>query len=340
MQKFFEYFEIPYSTELDAHYANALTSFKEKGTEILDFEKLHIYTYMKEDLANIRDEIAKDERNIIYCYFLNSVLLTDNAKLINSVCKPKYDKKSEVFDTLPLFSLLYEVPAMCKRLEDRGISKDIIDATCSMFENQVQDYMDLYGHFGISAYVIWLLMFINNKIIRVGRFNIEITTFDNNCVYRKDNELSVISSCDAESIPTDAEIIAKPGDTIISVHIPSGGRLDFDENTADLKRAAEIVTECFGEFKLFYCNSWLLDPMIKKVMGKDTNMTRFADRFTRYPIESIGTSVFHYLYLTTDTENIDILPENTSMQRKIKTHLKSGGKIYNFQGVFTKYDLR
>jgi len=333
MQKFFEYFEILCSSEYAVHYSDALKAFEEKGSEILDFEKLNIYTYMKDDIARIRDEIAKDERNIIYCYFLNSVLKTCNSKLINQVCSPKADAKSEIFDCLPLFALLHEIPAMCKGLHDRNVPQDIIDATCNMFENQVQDHIDLYGHYGISPYVIWMNMFINNQIVRIGRFNIEIATFGDNYVYQNETGLSVLS-CEGEG-----NLIAKPGDRIISVHIPSGGKLDFDQNTADLKRASEVVTQCFGEFKLFFCNSWLLDPKIKEVIGKETNMTRFADRFTRYPVESNGTSVFHYLYLTTDTENIDALPEDTSMQRKIKKHLQDGGKILNFKGVFRKEDL-
>lgn len=334
MQEFFEYFEIPYSTELDIHYTNAKTAFDINGDSILNFEKLNIYTYMREDLARIRNEIHKDDRNILYCYFLNSVLKTNDLKLINAVCKPKASEKSEIFDTLPLFSLLYEVPGMCKHLEEKGVPQDVIDATCNMFENQVQDHIDLYGHFGISAYVIWMNMFINNQIIRVGRFNIEIAKMGDFFVYQTEKGLAISEE------ETEGTLIAEPKDTIISVHIPSGGKLDFDENTADLRRAAEIVTECFGEFKLFYCNSWLLDPKIKEVLGKETNMTRFADRFTRFPVESVGTSVFHYLYLTTDTENIDILPENTSMQKAIKAHLMSGGKILNFRGVFTKENLK
>ena len=36
---------------------------------------------------------------------------------------------------------------------------------------------------------------------------------------------------------------------------------------------------------------------IKEIIGKDTNITLFADRFTRYPTETIDdTNVFNYLY--------------------------------------------
>lgn len=337
MQDFFSFFEIPYSPDLDIHYKNAEEMLDRCGDEIFNFEQYGIFTDLTDALADIRNRLSQDQRNTLYCYFLNSVLKTNNTVLIDSVCKPKASAKDELFDTLPLFSLLYEVPEMCKRLEEKRIPQDIIDSTCNMFENQVQDFIDLYGHFGISAYVTWLLRFINNRIIRVGRFNIEITEFGNYYVYKNDNKLCILPDEDSS---TDKIRIAKPGDRIISVHIPSGGRLDFEENTTDLKRAGEIVTKCFGEFKLFYCSSWLLDPSIGKIIGKQTNITRFANRFTRFPIQNNGTSVFTYLYHTTDTENFDGLPENTTMQKEIKKHLQSGGHILDYQGVFTTEDLK
>ena len=339
MQNFFEYFEIPYSSELNEHYHSAVETLQSKGSEILDFEKLNIYTYMKEDLAKIRDEIAKDERNLLYCYFLNSVLKTDDMKLIEAAGAPKASAKSEVFDCLPLFALLYEIPAMRKGLEEKGIPQDIIDATCNMFENQVQDHINLYGRYGVSTYVLWLWLFTKNRIIRVNRFNIEITTFKEACAYLENSKLSVITAGENPQPPSDAEIIAKEGDRIISVHIPAGGSLDFEQNTADLKRAAEIVTKHFGEFKLFYCSSWLLEPSIEKIMRKETNLTRFANRFTRYYTSDNAKDVFHYLYLTPDTENIDALPEDTSMRKLIKEHLLSGGKILSHKGIFLKKDL-
>lgn len=336
MQDFFRYFEIPYSSNLDIHYKNAEAMLNSHGDEIFNFEKYGIFTYLSKELSDIRNILVQDKQNLLYCYFLNSVLKTDDAKLIDSVCKPKVSEKDKNFDTLPLFSLLYEVPGMCVRLRKKGVLQDIIDATCNMFENQVQDFIDLYGHFGISVYVPWLLMFINNKIIRVGRFNIEVTELGEYYIYQKNGKLRILAD---EDNSTDETLIAKPKDRIISIHIPSGGSLDFDQNTSDLKRAEKIVTSCFGEFKLFYCNSWLLDPTIKTVMGKPTNMVRFADRFTRFPVKSDGTSVFSYLYNTTDTENIDDLPENTTMQKAIKKHLLAGGRILNYQGVFAKEDL-
>jgi len=123
------------------------------------------------------------------------------------------------------------------------------------------------------------------------------------------------------------------GDLVISVHIPAGEPLDFDKNTEDLRRAAKIFESIYGRIHAFYCNSWMLDPSIEKIQGKKTGLTRFGDRFVRFPTKSKGKSVFTYLFNTAKTDDIDALPENTSMQRAIKAHLKSGGHIYGAQGI-------
>ncbi len=46
MEKFFEYFEIPYRKELDILYDNAVKALEYNGDSILDFKKLYIYTYL------------------------------------------------------------------------------------------------------------------------------------------------------------------------------------------------------------------------------------------------------------------------------------------------------
>ena len=77
----------------------------------------------------------------------------------------------------------------------------------------------------------------------------------------------------------------------------------------------------------------MLDKDIEGIMGKKTSLTCFGDRFIRFPSQSKGKSVFKYLYKTMNTDDLDALPENTSMQREVKAHLKGGGHIYGAQGI-------
>ncbi len=381
MQDFFEYFELKYSSELDGHFLAAQKMLKEKNDAIFRFEHLGLFTDLLQPLRLIRDQLLRDERNLLYCYFLRSVLLTDDTALIERVCKPKASTESELFDTLPLFALLYEVPTMRLKLADKGVPADIIEATCRMFENQIHDYNALYGRIGISVYVTWMLMFINGSILRIGRFNFELQKAGDFAVFRSGNSVcvmpdgcrfhrsgrvlgsigceeeegafsAVLSETDDyyEGYPVEKGLcVDRPirlskkewqklmgkGDSIVSVHIPSGGPLNYENNSADFERAEEIIPKTLGDFKLFYCNSWLLDVDLKKILGKETNLTRFADRFIRFPSKSDGKSVFSYLYLTRNYD-LGVLPEKTSMQRAVKRHLLAGGHIYGAKGILLK----
>ena len=97
--------------------------------------------------------------------------------------------------------------------------------------------------------------------------------------------------------------------------------------------AVKIFTDIHGKIPAFYCNSWMIDPNIEQIQGKKSGVTLFGDRFIRFPTESKGKSVFKYLFDTVKTDDLDALPENTSMQRAIKAYLKSGGHIYGAQGI-------
>ena len=379
MQKFCEHFEIEYSEELSSFYEKALEDHKKYGGKIFEFEHLGIFSNLLEDIKSIRDELEKDEKNAQYCYFLYRVMKKCKSSVLRSVCWPKKSQKSIYFDTLPLFSLLWEVPKMLEWHKEKGVPRDVSESTLGMFENQMGDFVDLFGHLGIAKYVDWMRDFVNCKILRIGRFNFEIEEAWDIAAFRRGSEVCVMlretaihksgrvfgsvdcedteGSFEADILETREYFEGYPvenglcqsekvrlyknewtkfldnGDPVISVHIPSGEPLDFDKNTADFCRALKIFTDIYGKIPAFYCSSWMLDVDIEKIMGKKTNLTRFGDRFIRFPSKSKGKSVFKYLFNTLKTDDLDALPENTSMQRAVKAYLKSGGHIYGAQGI-------
>jgi hypothetical protein len=382
MKKFLEKFEIGVECENFARYYElAKKDFSEKQNEIMDFEKYGIFTYMKADLAAIRDEIVKDSDNVLYCYFLYRAIEADDKSAIKALSRPKACLLDEKYDILPLFSLLCGIPQMIESHEKMGLDKDITEATCNMFENQVQDFVDLNHRYGVSHYVMWLLHFINCDIIRIGRFNFE------KCIYKSPFEIferggvlkalpkgvtfhrsgQVLGSigCESEDGSFTADIeetdesyigynvengicknekitldksewkkVLTYGDTVVSVHIPTGGKMTDEICERDFSRCREVFDKSFGGYKAFYCNSWLLDPQIKTLMGKETNLTKFADRFEKFPTKSNGGDVFEYVYMLPSTTLPENLPENTSFGVAVKKHLMSGGHIYGSKGVF------
>lgn len=382
MDKFFDKYGINGLAENVAnYYTEALTDYEKYGDKIMDFEQYNIYTYMKDDIARIRGKLVWDRDNIVYCYTLARAIGANDRAAIKQLSKPRAQDNDELFDTLPLFALLWFIPEMRKKHGQMGIPSDVTEATCNMFENQVQDFVDLNHRYGISHYVGWLKSFLDCKIVRIGRFNFEKAAYNSPFdVFENDGRLAVLPKgvtfhrngqilggvdCSDEEVSFFADIeetddsfigyriengialnervtfkksewkrVLTQGDDIISVHIPSGGRMDDEVCDRDIARCREIFDTCFGGYKAFYCNSWLLDPQIKTIMGKDTNLTKFADRYTKFPTKNIENDVFEYVYLLSHTTPLEELPENTSFGRAVKQHLMEGKHIYGARGVF------
>ena len=107
----------------------------------------------------------------------------------------------------------------------------------------------------------------------------------------------------------------------------------------DMARGGKIIEKCIGEVKAFVCESWLLDPQIPALLGKETNLTRFGARYERAPIKSDGGGVYEYVFLCKRSTPIAELPEKSSFAKAVKAHMLSGGYIYGSIGVFKKSDL-
>ena len=68
MKQFLEKFKISMPEYVaESYYADARAALADKGDDIMRFEKYNVFTYMKDDIARLRDELCKDKDNIIYC---------------------------------------------------------------------------------------------------------------------------------------------------------------------------------------------------------------------------------------------------------------------------------
>ena len=141
--------------------------------------------------------------------------------------------------------------------------------------------------------------------------------------------------CGEKIILEGYEEVLRQGDEVISVHIPAAEPFTPELCTISFEKAREIVKKCYPEknVKAFYCISWMLEKRLKDIIGKETNITKFADMFAGFPTKSEGSGVYGFLFnCPPDTSKAE-LPENTSMQRAVKKHLCDGGFIYEKAGI-------
>ena len=134
--------------------------------------------------------------------------------------------------------------------------------------------------------------------------------------------------------------IIAPGDYMVGLHIPGGGKMSADLIDKALFDARKFLTEHFPEFnyKGFKCRSWLIDKQLVDLLGEETNISKFCNRFRRISLKSAGKDVFSFVYHIPETREpcIEELPENTSLERALKRHFLGGGEIYEVDGFIPK----
>ena len=134
--------------------------------------------------------------------------------------------------------------------------------------------------------------------------------------------------------------ILEPGDPVVGLHIPPGGGMTPEKVDAAFAEAKEFLATCYPDFnyKAFKCESWLMDPQLAKILGEDSNITKFVNRFIPACGRSAGRGVFSFVFLQPKPAEtvIENLPEDTSLQRKLKEHYLNGGCIYEMHGFIPK----
>lgn len=136
------------------------------------------------------------------------------------------------------------------------------------------------------------------------------------------------------------QVKLKGGDRVVSIHIPRGG--DFDDQTVQetLDYARDFLDKCYPDYgnKAFFCASWLLDPQIGELLGTDSNIAKFGNRYHRMNTKNAGTDAITFVFNVNDKkytlDDLDELPENTRLERALKKHYLDGKAIYMPHGFF------
>lgn len=129
-----------------------------------------------------------------------------------------------------------------------------------------------------------------------------------------------------------------PGDNVIKVHIPLGGKMTKELCEESYAIAMDVFPRCFPEitFKGFLIGCWMLSPELKDVLSPDSNIIAFQNKYEIFPLKNNAADAFLYVFDIKDTpvEEIDLasLPETNSLMRGIKTKSLEGKYIHQFNG--------
>lgn len=134
------------------------------------------------------------------------------------------------------------------------------------------------------------------------------------------------------------EKVLKTGDDVLSVHIPTDGRMTPELVDEAFVLADKFFAEHYADvdFKAYVCSSWLLNTDIKEFLEPESNIIRFQNRFRIVMTSTNGYSLFWHIFGTPNIVPLDQLVPANSFQQKFLDRVKAGQTLYNGYGYILK----
>lgn len=168
----------------------------------------------------------------------------------------------------------------------------------------------------------------------VGSFSADFIETEDSYMCRKVKDGRLLRER-AEYKKKEWECILNSGDYVLSVHIPKNTDVTHEAVKRDFNSALVRAKRIFPKQNINHlmCCSWLLDFTLEKLLGENSKIVGFGKEFLRFPVKSNGEE--HKLFVFPGFNgSLEELPEETSLQRKIKERLLSDGHIYSTAGVY------
>lgn len=176
--------------------------------------------------------------------------------------------------------------------EALGISQEIYFATMACFSRFVREHLVSFGCYGFDR-DFWTVRQLSARLFRIGELEYELAERD--------------------------------GEKQIHLHIPSGARLRPEILRASWLEAKALLRRCFPDYASapMLCDSWLLSPTLKKLLPEGSRILGFQNAFRTRTVGT-GSSYLEWVFKRTDLP-LSVLPEDTSLQRRLKSYLLAGG---------------
>lgn len=125
----------------------------------------------------------------------------------------------------------------------------------------------------------------------------------------------------------------------IDVHIPSDANLQIESVMQSLNDFFEFRKSYFSEWEnvKLTCESWMLMPELKELLGEDSNIVAFQNLFEMDTLNYDATWYMGWIFPGYENVN-ESLPERTTLQRRMKKHLLDGKQFGIAKGHLKKIE--
>lgn len=169
-----------------------------------------------------------------------------------------------------------------------------------------------------------------------GAFDVQFREDEDN-YYGHAVHTGLIDKTESTFLKSEWICAARPGDQCLSLHIPKKADISKETMEKAVAGAYELVAQRYPEHKPVgvFGSSWILDPKLIGFTGEHSKITNLIRMFNVYPQKTGGRSPFGYVF-PKNCDNYADLPEDTSLQRKMKQLYLSGDCIHEYAGVIVK----
>ncbi len=193
----------------------------------------------------------------------------------------------------------------------RKFSKKDLKKVKQRIKESLTNDIDIRGYESIrTSQLLWGMYLTKSRIIEIGRLQYELS-FKNPLTDKKEN--------------------------VIKIHIPRGKNLAIKEVKRSLTKAPKKIKKYFKlENPQYYCSSWLLSEEISNIVDDNSNIKQFTKLFDIKKGEECTSDILNFVYELKECSDYHKLPENTSLQKKIKKCLLEDKKFFLGVGLLKK----
>lgn len=179
--------------------------------------------------------------------------------------------------------------------QELGIGDDIYAATMKCFTRFIGECKRITGEYAFDR-EWWTARQVGCMLFRIGQLEYEMEHLD--------------------------------GEPVISIHIPSDADISEEACSASIAAAKRFFARFFKEYadSCYICDSWLMSPVLSDMLPPDSRILAFQKRFEVISVKKPSMDFLEWLFYT-HSASLDQLPEDTSLQRKVKAYLQNGGEM-------------
>lgn len=201
-----------------------------------------------------------------------------------------------------------------RQYRQQGIPEEIWVDTMKCFSRFVGENFESSGVYRFDR-DFWAFRQLSMALFRIGTLEYEMRAYS------------------GETIEAGGLTI-REGDAILSLHIPSDAvltRESLDESYGATKAFFGRYYPDFS-YKCGWCHSWIISPHLKELLPAASKILVFQGDFILTKVDDDAQGYRSWLFKTSSAD-VTGYREDTSLQRRAKAHLLSGGKIGEAAGI-------